>query len=74
MGSVRIEAFSGMAEHLYELIKKGRVEEYRQAAFQGCSTPHNTHGTGRWNGLISFHDDGTVMALSVLPIRRRHPR
>ncbi|MFD8685723.1 hypothetical protein [Streptomyces sp. NPDC059651] len=72
MGSVRIEAFSGMAEHLYELIKKGRVEEYRQAAFQS-STPQAPHGTGRWNGPISFHDDGTVMALSVLPIRRRQP-
>ncbi|MFJ1549413.1 hypothetical protein [Streptomyces sp. NPDC088246] len=46
MGSVRIEAFSGMAEPLYELIKKGRMEEYRQAAFQRRSTPHNTHGTG----------------------------
>ncbi|MEE1806856.1 hypothetical protein [Streptomyces sp. BE133] len=74
MGSVRIEAFSGMAEPLYELIKKGRVEEYRQAAFQSRSTPQDPHGTGRWNGPISFHDDGTVMALSVLPIRRRQPQ
>lgn len=73
MGSVRIEAFAGMAEHLYQLIEKSRVEEYRQAAFQSRSTPHNTQGTGRWNGPISFHDDGTVMALSVLPIRRRQP-
>ncbi|MFE4800664.1 hypothetical protein ACFRFL_38150 [Streptomyces sp. NPDC056708] len=73
MGSVRIEAFSGMTEHLYELIKKGRVEKYRQAAFQSRSTPQDPHGTGRWNGPISFHDDGTVMALSVLPIRRRQP-
>ncbi|MDJ0342851.1 hypothetical protein QMK19_23905 [Streptomyces sp. H10-C2] len=69
MGSVRIEAFSGMAENLYELIKKGRVEEYRQAAFQSRSTARDTHETGRWNGPISFHDDGTVMAMSVLPIR-----
>ncbi|MGW0560573.1 hypothetical protein ACWDZ4_08060 [Streptomyces sp. NPDC003016] len=67
MGSVRTEAFSGMAEHLYELVKKGRAEEYRQAAFLSRSSPHNTHGTGRWNGPISFHDDGTVMAASRNP-------
>ncbi|MCX5339762.1 hypothetical protein [Streptomyces atratus] len=47
MGSVRIEAFSGMAEHLYELIKKGRAEEYRQAAFQSRGP---FAGAGSWQG------------------------
>ncbi|MFD7063511.1 hypothetical protein [Streptomyces sp. NPDC059906] len=71
MGSVRIEAFSGMTEDLYELVKKGRVEEYRQTAHKLRSARQNTNETGRWNGPISFHADGTVMALSVLPVRKR---
>ncbi|MFF3911694.1 hypothetical protein ACFYZJ_38520 [Streptomyces sp. NPDC001848] len=73
MGSARIEAFSGMAEDLYGLIKDGRVEEYRQAAYElHCKRP-NSREAGKWNGPISFHADGTVMALSILPIRRRRP-
>lgn len=71
METVRIEAFSGMVPELYELLKKGRVEEYRQAAYELRSKMHATDAAGKWNGPISFHDDGTVMALSILPIRRR---
>lgn len=71
METVRIEAFSGMVPELYELIKKGRVEEYRQAAYELRSKISTADAAGKWNGPISFHDDGTVMALSILPIRRR---
>ena len=74
METVRIEAFSGMNSRLYELIRKGRVEEYRQAAYELRSARHNTReARQKWNGPISFHDDGTVMALSILPIRKRRP-
>lgn len=73
MGTSRIEAFSGVAPELYELVKNGRVEEYRQAAYELRSKRHNAHAAGKWNGPISFHADGTVMALSILPIRRRRP-
>lgn len=72
MENVRVEAFSGMAEELYDLIKQGHVEEYRRKAYRlrtawssrklkadGCSGP------------VSFRPDGTVMALSTLPVRRR---
>lgn len=74
METVRIEAFSGMDSRLYELIRKGRVEEYRKAAYELRSTRHETREAGqRWNGPISFRDDGAVMALSILPIRKRRP-
>jgi hypothetical protein len=73
MGTARIEAFSGMDSRLYELIKDGGVKEYRQAAYELRSKRHNSHETRKWNGPISFHNDGTVMALSILPIRRRRP-
>lgn len=71
METVRIEAFSGMVPELYELIRYGRVEEYRQSAYELRSKMNTTDATGKWNGPISFHGDGTVMALSILPIRRR---
>ena len=72
METMRIEAFSGMVPELYELIKKGCVEEYRKAAYDLRSKMHTTDAAGKWNGPISFHGDGTVMALSILPIHRRH--
>lgn len=71
VGSVRVEAFSGMAEDLYKLIKKGHVEEYRQMAYKRRSTQHGNLEPGGWNEPISHHADGTVMALSILPVRRR---
>ncbi|WP_371551287.1 hypothetical protein OG266_38060 [Streptomyces sp. NBC_00554] len=73
METVRIEAFSGMAEDLYDLISNGRIEEYRHAAYKLRSDWNGTNAARHWNGPISVHEDGTVMALSVLPIRRRRP-
>ncbi|MCP3756971.1 hypothetical protein [Streptomyces sp. TBY4] len=70
---VRIEAFSGMASDLYDLLKDGRVEEYRHAAYELRSIRTGTHEAEKWNGPISFHPDGTVMALKILPVRRRRP-
>ncbi|MGW2292862.1 hypothetical protein [Streptomyces violaceorubidus] len=71
MGTARVEAFSGTDSELYELLKEGRVEEYRQAAYELRSKRYNSHGAGNWNDPISFQDDGTIMALSILPIRKR---
>ncbi|MFF3609995.1 hypothetical protein [Streptomyces sp. NPDC002463] len=73
METVRIEAFSGMDARLYGLISEGRVEEYRQAAYELRSTLPSAEEARKWNGPISFHEDGTVMALSILPVRRRSP-
>ncbi|MEU4209171.1 hypothetical protein AB0F13_04035 [Streptomyces sp. NPDC026206] len=73
METVRIEAFSGMVEELYDLISQGRVEDYRRAAHKLRSHWHGADAARRWNGPISFHEDGTVMALSILPIRRKRP-
>ncbi|MGK5638797.1 hypothetical protein ACSNOK_10865 [Streptomyces sp. URMC 126] len=71
MGSVRVEAFSGMADDLYRLISQGRVEEYRRRACDLGSSWREDAGAGRRSGAVSFHADGTVMALDILPVRRR---
>ncbi|WP_236578657.1 hypothetical protein [Streptomyces tendae] len=73
MGTARIEAFSGTDSGLYELIKDGRVEEYRQAAYELHPKRHAPREAGARKDPISFQDDGTVMTLSILPIRKRRP-
>lgn len=73
METVRIEAFSGMDAELYRLLEDGQVEKYRRAAYDFRSTRPRAGEPGKWNGPISFHEDGTVMALSILPVRRRNP-
>ncbi|WP_405984783.1 hypothetical protein [Streptomyces sp. NBC_00872] len=71
MGAARIEAFSGMESGLYKMIKDGSVEEYRQAAYELRSKRRDPLEARKWNDPISFQGDGTVMALSILPIRKR---
>jgi hypothetical protein len=53
------------------LIKDGGVEEYRQAVYELRPKRRNSLEARKWNDPISFQGDGTVMALSVLPIRKR---
>jgi hypothetical protein len=65
LNRIRVEAFSGIAEKMYELLVKGRVEDYRNLAYELRDT-YPTRTTAPW-GPVSFRDDGTVMALRVLP-------
>ncbi len=64
----RVEAFSGMATELYELLAAGRGEEYRHRAYERRGT-WPTEVTVPERGPVSFGDDGTVMALRMLPPR-----
>ncbi|MFJ1585655.1 hypothetical protein ACIOC1_20360 [Streptomyces sp. NPDC088197] len=65
----RVEAFSGIASSLYKLLEAGRVEEYRRLAYEQRSAwPTGTTAHG-W-GPVSFRDNGTLMALRILPTRR----
>ncbi|MER5558795.1 hypothetical protein ABT071_09300 [Streptomyces sp. NPDC002506] len=63
---VRVEAFSGMAEELYQLLVTGEVEAYRRRAYDLRNTFPSGTTAPEW-GPISFGDDGTVMALRILP-------
>ncbi|MDT0341941.1 hypothetical protein [Streptomyces litchfieldiae] len=68
LGGNRVEAFSGMATDLYELLAAGRVEEYRHRAYERRGTWSSEVTAPEW-GPVSFGDDGTVMALRMLPPR-----
>ncbi|MFI6893505.1 hypothetical protein ACIBM4_05250 [Streptomyces sp. NPDC050256] len=68
LNRVRVEAFSGMVDELYELLVNGRVEDYRRRAYELRTTLPNGTTAPEW-GPASFGDDGTVMALRILPER-----
>ncbi|MEU6555702.1 hypothetical protein ABZ915_36450 [Streptomyces sp. NPDC046915] len=68
LNRVRVEAFSGIAEELYELLVKGQVEEYRTRAYDLRGTYPTSTTAPLW-GPVSFGADGSVMALRVLPKR-----
>ncbi|MEV5999901.1 hypothetical protein AB0M25_11530 [Streptomyces griseomycini] len=66
LNRIRVEAFSGIAEELYDLLVKGQVEAYRNRTYELRDT-YPTSATAPLWGPVSFGDDGTVMALRVLP-------
>ncbi|MEV6946748.1 hypothetical protein AB0N07_33220 [Streptomyces sp. NPDC051172] len=66
LNHVRVEAFSGMPEELYELLVKGKVEAYRHRAYDLRDTLPTGTTASKW-GPVSFGADGTVMALRILP-------
>ena len=68
LNRIRVEAFSGIAEELYELLVKGQVEAYRNRACDLRDTYPTSTTAPLW-GPVSFGDDGTVMALRILPKR-----
>ncbi|MEI5527128.1 hypothetical protein WB401_34790 [Streptomyces brasiliscabiei] len=65
---IRVEAFAGVAEELYELLVKGQVEAYRNRACNLRGTYPTSTTAPLWDP-VSFGDDGTVMALRILPKR-----
>lgn len=74
LGSVRVEAFSGMTEDLYRLIKEGQVEEYRRVAHELSPNWRSTQKTDGRTSPLSLQPDGTLLALRILPLRaQRRP-
>ncbi|GAB2729552.1 hypothetical protein GCM10010442_58860 [Kitasatospora kifunensis] len=68
LGGIRVEAFSGMKKDLYEHLVEGEIEAYRRRAYaQRDDIPSGTTAP-KW-GPVSFGDDGTVIALRILPMR-----
>lgn len=62
----RVEAFSGVAEDLFRHLEEGRVEQYRREIYaRRSSWPRDTWAP-RWDGPISVHPDGSVLAMRLL--------
>ncbi|MBB5996612.1 hypothetical protein [Streptomonospora salina] len=69
LNGTRVEAFSGVAEPLFGHLERGEVERYRREvyALRG-SWPGTGLDRGTWNGPVSVHEDGSVLAIRRLPI------
>lgn len=64
LNRTRVEAFSGIAKDLYQLLVDGQVEAYRRRAYELRNTLPTGATALQWDA-VSFADDGTVMALRV---------
>ncbi|MFI6147471.1 hypothetical protein [Streptomyces sp. NPDC051109] len=69
LNGIRVEAFSGLAEDLFEHLREGRVEQYRHEAHALRSSWPADPWDSKWRGPVSLHPDGTVMALRRLRLR-----
>lgn len=66
LNGVRVEAFSGVAAHLFEHLASQRVEQYRaEVHAQRADTPV-VDWERKWNGPVSVGPDGSVLAMRLL--------
>lgn len=66
INGTRVEAFSGMATDLYDLLAEGKVEEYRRRAYERREGWPEADDIDDW-GASSFRPDGTALAIRVVP-------
>lgn len=69
LNGVRVEAFSGVATALFDRLARGRVEQYRREIYSNRHDWPNASWDSSWDGPVSVHPDGTVLAMRRLPQR-----
>ena len=69
LNGVRVEAFSGVANDLFDLLAHGRVQQYRRELYSHRHDWPNDSWDSSWDGPVSVHPDGTVLAMRRLPQR-----
>ncbi|WP_130800127.1 hypothetical protein [Streptomyces otsuchiensis] len=66
INGTRVEAFSGVAADLYDLLAEGKAEEYRRRTYERRHDWPEPDDVDDW-GATSFRPDGTVLAIRVVP-------
>ncbi|GAA2826825.1 hypothetical protein GCM10010441_59110 [Kitasatospora paracochleata] len=66
LNGTRVEAFSGVAQDLFDDLAAGRVEDYRHKAHALRTTWPEEQWDTEWNGPVSVNPDGSVLAIRVL--------
>ena len=68
IGGVRVEAFSGVAEPLFDRLANGDVASYRRQSPEVFErwTSRSSRGGQAWDGPVSVDPDGSIMALRLL--------
>lgn len=69
LNRTRVEAFSGVAEDLFEHLVERRLTRYRDEAHARRSSWPTATWDDDWDGPVSIHPDGSVLAFRVLPER-----
>lgn len=67
LNRTRVEAFSGVAEDLFRYLDRGRVEQYRSEVHARRATWPLGAWDSQWDGPVSVHQDGSVLAIRLLP-------
>ncbi|MEY9834894.1 hypothetical protein [Streptacidiphilus sp. EB103A] len=66
LNKTRVEAFSGLADGLYNRLQQGRLADCRREVYAMQPELEFADGDPEW-GPVSVRPDGTVMAIRVLP-------
>lgn len=72
LNGCRVEAFSGFSEDLFEHLAARRIHEYREALPTWNAKRPKGPEAPEWDGPISIHPDGSVLAIRLLPEAPRH--
>lgn len=67
LNGTRVEAFSGIAQDLFDHLARGHVEAYRQEVYARRSSPQRVDWDPEWHGPVSVQPDGSALALRVMP-------
>jgi len=76
LNNERVEAFSGLATDLFALLsprsadgepQPGRLERYREEVYARRGSWPGETWDEQWGGPVSVHEDGTVLAIRLLP-------
>ncbi|MFK0159908.1 hypothetical protein ACIQVK_48570 [Streptomyces sp. NPDC090493] len=74
LNGTRVEAFSGLEASLFDHLRDGRVEEYRRQAHALRSRWRSVRRQDDWDGPVSLREDGSIMAMRLLPEPPRNRR
>ncbi|MFD4508592.1 hypothetical protein [Streptomyces sp. NPDC058457] len=67
LNGTRVEAFSGVHADLFGHLSHGRLEQYRGDVYALRSAWPSDTWDEKWDGPVSIHQDGSVLAIHLLP-------
>lgn len=69
LNHTRVEAFSGVAADLFDVLLARRLTHYWEKGYADRPRRRQARWDRNWNGPVSVLDDGSVLAIRVLPLR-----
>ncbi|MBE3001231.1 hypothetical protein IDM40_21415 [Nocardiopsis sp. HNM0947] len=66
LNGARVEAFSGLAEDLFDILEQGRLDQYRHEVDAQYARHPYAKWDRCWDGAVSVRPDGSVLAIRRL--------